>query len=233
MFKNQILCRKSGFIASINKSSIIKLEDLIILGLGYSLVCHSPPETTLLHSWYILEYLRKKRPQPDAAGGDEGGGWSSQGVAASVRHNSWGPGCPMHCGCGCITHWLLLCAPDRRLYQDGTLKLLGRLSLLSEEILWAANGLPNPLCSSDHLCLLASFGMEITPLWWGSQGKSASLAEEFTGSEMVEIPILLETYIQETRLPLPRPRSLFPMVRCSPGLSMFSACGPCPTPSCS
>uniref|UniRef100_A0A8C0A9N4 Angel homolog 1 n=1 Tax=Bos mutus grunniens TaxID=30521 RepID=A0A8C0A9N4_BOSMU len=50
---------------------------------------------------------------------------------------------------------------DRRLYQDGTLKLLGRLSLLSEEILWAANGLPNPFCSSDHLCLLASFGMEI------------------------------------------------------------------------
>ncbi|XP_029807792.1 protein angel homolog 1 isoform X1 [Suricata suricatta] len=51
---------------------------------------------------------------------------------------------------------------DRRLYQDGTLKLLGRLSLLSEEILWAANGLPNPFCSSDHLCLLASFGMKVT-----------------------------------------------------------------------
>ncbi|KAM9713717.1 protein angel homolog 1 isoform 1-T1 [Dama dama] len=50
---------------------------------------------------------------------------------------------------------------DRRLYRDGTLKLLGRLSLLSEEILWAANGLPNPFCSSDHLCLLASFGMEV------------------------------------------------------------------------
>ncbi|XP_045434356.1 protein angel homolog 1 isoform X5 [Pipistrellus kuhlii] len=52
--------------------------------------------------------------------------------------------------------------PGHRLYQDGTLKLLGRLSLLSEEILWAANGLPNPFCSSDHLCLLASFGMEVT-----------------------------------------------------------------------
>ncbi|PNJ65188.1 ANGEL1 isoform 4 [Pongo abelii] len=51
---------------------------------------------------------------------------------------------------------------DHRLYRDGTLKLLGRLSLLSEEILWAANGLPNPFCSSDHLCLLASFGMEVT-----------------------------------------------------------------------
>ncbi|XP_007530197.1 protein angel homolog 1 isoform X2 [Erinaceus europaeus] len=45
--------------------------------------------------------------------------------------------------------------------RDGTLKLLGRLSLLSEEILWAANGLPNPFCSSDHLCLLASFGVDV------------------------------------------------------------------------
>ncbi|XP_012859197.1 protein angel homolog 1 [Echinops telfairi] len=50
----------------------------------------------------------------------------------------------------------------RGLHRDGTLRLLGRLSLLSEEILWAANGLPNPFCSSDHLCLLASFGMEVT-----------------------------------------------------------------------
>ncbi|XP_026520161.1 protein angel homolog 1 isoform X3 [Notechis scutatus] len=49
----------------------------------------------------------------------------------------------------------------RRMYQDGALKLLGRLSLLSEDILWSANGLPNPFCSSDHLCLLASFGLEI------------------------------------------------------------------------
>lgn len=63
---------------------------------------------------------------------------------------------------GSSTHWLLLCAPDDGLVRDGTLKLLGRLSLLSEEILWAANGLPNPFCSSDHLCLLASFSMEVT-----------------------------------------------------------------------
>nr|XP_025037768.1 protein angel homolog 1 isoform X1 [Pelodiscus sinensis] len=50
----------------------------------------------------------------------------------------------------------------RRLYRDGALKLLGRLSLLSEDVLWLANGLPNPFCSSDHLCLLASFGLEIS-----------------------------------------------------------------------
>ncbi|XP_032998207.1 protein angel homolog 1 isoform X1 [Lacerta agilis] len=50
----------------------------------------------------------------------------------------------------------------RRMYQDGALKLLGHLSLLSEDILWSANGLPNPFCSSDHLCLLASFGLQIS-----------------------------------------------------------------------
>ncbi|XP_062433164.1 protein angel homolog 1 [Rhea pennata] len=53
---------------------------------------------------------------------------------------------------------------SRRLYQDGALKLLGRLSLLSEDVLLMANGLPNPFCSSDHLCLLASFGLEISSL---------------------------------------------------------------------
>ncbi|NXN89193.1 ANGE1 protein, partial [Bombycilla garrulus] len=52
----------------------------------------------------------------------------------------------------------------RRLYKDGALKLLGRLSLLSEDVLLMANGLPNPFCSSDHLCLLASFGLEISSL---------------------------------------------------------------------
>lgn len=55
----------------------------------------------------------------------------------------------------------------RRLYRDGVLKLLGRLSLLSEDILLLANGLPNPFCSSDHLCLLASFGLEISSLGEG------------------------------------------------------------------
>ncbi|NXH31466.1 ANGE1 protein, partial [Myiagra hebetior] len=52
----------------------------------------------------------------------------------------------------------------RRLYKDGALKLLGRLSLLSEDVLLMANGLPNHFCSSDHLCLLASFGLEISSL---------------------------------------------------------------------
>uniref|UniRef100_A0A8C8SBF3 Angel homolog 2 n=1 Tax=Pelusios castaneus TaxID=367368 RepID=A0A8C8SBF3_9SAUR len=40
---------------------------------------------------------------------------------------------------------------------DGGLKLLGRLSLLTERDLWTVNGLPNEHNSSDHLSLLAQF----------------------------------------------------------------------------
>uniref|UniRef100_A0A4W3I520 Endonuclease/exonuclease/phosphatase domain-containing protein n=1 Tax=Callorhinchus milii TaxID=7868 RepID=A0A4W3I520_CALMI len=43
---------------------------------------------------------------------------------------------------------------------DVGLRPQARLSLLSEEDLWTANGLPNGTCSSDHLCLLARFGLE-------------------------------------------------------------------------
>ncbi|KAM3919943.1 protein angel homolog 1 isoform 2-T2 [Leptodactylus fuscus] len=49
-----------------------------------------------------------------------------------------------------------------RFYQDAQLKLLGRLCLLSEEDLWAAQGLPNPFCCSDHLCLLARFSLDLS-----------------------------------------------------------------------
>lgn len=48
----------------------------------------------------------------------------------------------------------------------------GPALVLSEEILWAANGLPNPFCcSSDHSCLLASFGWK-SPPHDGLPGKS-------------------------------------------------------------
>ncbi|XP_006028841.2 protein angel homolog 2, partial [Alligator sinensis] len=40
---------------------------------------------------------------------------------------------------------------------DGSLKLLGRLSLLTAQDLWTVNGLPNENNSSDHLPLLAKF----------------------------------------------------------------------------
>ncbi|KAG9481706.1 hypothetical protein GDO78_010768 [Eleutherodactylus coqui] len=49
-----------------------------------------------------------------------------------------------------------------RFYQDTQLKLLGRLSLLSEEDLWAAQALPNPFCCSDHLCLLTRFSLDLS-----------------------------------------------------------------------
>ncbi|XP_036397433.1 protein angel homolog 1 isoform X1 [Megalops cyprinoides] len=44
--------------------------------------------------------------------------------------------------------------------QDGGLKLIGRLALLSEEDLWPMKGLPNEIFSSDHLCLLAKFQLD-------------------------------------------------------------------------
>ncbi|KAH0622712.1 hypothetical protein JD844_025252 [Phrynosoma platyrhinos] len=43
---------------------------------------------------------------------------------------------------------------------DGGLNLLGRLSLVTEQDLWAVNGLPNKTNSSDHLPLLAKFRLE-------------------------------------------------------------------------
>nr|DBA14604.1 TPA: hypothetical protein GDO54_005546 [Pyxicephalus adspersus] len=49
-----------------------------------------------------------------------------------------------------------------RFFQDGQLKLLGRLCLLAEDDLWAAQGLPNPFCCSDHLCLLARFSLDLS-----------------------------------------------------------------------
>ncbi|XP_028994214.1 protein angel homolog 1 [Betta splendens] len=41
------------------------------------------------------------------------------------------------------------------------LKLSGRLSLLSEDVLWGMNGLPNDTFPSDHLCLLAQFQLDL------------------------------------------------------------------------
>ncbi|CAI9567247.1 unnamed protein product [Staurois parvus] len=49
-----------------------------------------------------------------------------------------------------------------RFFQDSKLKLLGRLCLLTEDDLWAAQGLPNPFCCSDHLCLLARFSLDLS-----------------------------------------------------------------------
>ncbi|XP_030574613.1 protein angel homolog 1 [Archocentrus centrarchus] len=45
--------------------------------------------------------------------------------------------------------------------SDG-LKLLGCLSLLSEDVLWSMNGLPNHTFASDHLSLMAKFQLDIS-----------------------------------------------------------------------
>ncbi|XP_025912909.1 protein angel homolog 1 isoform X3 [Apteryx rowi] len=84
----------------------------------------------------------------------------------------------------------------RRLYQDGALKLLGRLSLLSEDVLLMANGLPNPFCSSDHLCLLASFGLEISSLREELKQNSVSGQERRLDHmlKMVEIEVFVNPW---------------------------------------
>uniref|UniRef100_A0A3Q0RET2 Angel homolog 1 n=1 Tax=Amphilophus citrinellus TaxID=61819 RepID=A0A3Q0RET2_AMPCI len=45
--------------------------------------------------------------------------------------------------------------------SDG-LKLLGCLSLLSEDVLWSMNGIPNHTFASDHLSLMAKFQLDIS-----------------------------------------------------------------------
>lgn len=48
--------------------------------------------------------------------------------------------------------------------RDG-LKLIGSLSLLSEEVLWSLKGLPNDVFPSDHLSLLAKFQVDLNAAW--------------------------------------------------------------------
>lgn len=49
---------------------------------------------------------------------------------------------------------------DGDLEREG-LKLIGSLSLLSEDVLWSMGGLPNHIFPSDHLSLLAKFQLEL------------------------------------------------------------------------
>lgn len=51
--------------------------------------------------------------------------------------------------------------PGTEVALVGGLKLLARLSLLTEQDLWTVNGLPNENNSSDHLPLLAKFRLEL------------------------------------------------------------------------
>lgn len=41
------------------------------------------------------------------------------------------------------------------------LKLVGSLSLLSEDVLWSMRGLPNHIFPSDHFSLLAKFRLDM------------------------------------------------------------------------
>ncbi|XP_062325923.1 protein angel homolog 1 isoform X2 [Osmerus eperlanus] len=76
----------------------------------------------------------------------------------------------LHCEVGATVDYIFYMAgPDHRgCHQGGgqpagSLKLVRRLSLLSEEDLWSMNGLPNQIFPSDHLSLLARFHLEVPP----------------------------------------------------------------------
>lgn len=51
--------------------------------------------------------------------------------------------------------------PGTRGFVGEGLKLTGSLSLLSEDVLWSINSLPNLIMPSDHLSLLAKFQMDL------------------------------------------------------------------------
>lgn len=56
--------------------------------------------------------------------------------------------------------WVFLSLVSKTSAGKG-LKLIGSLSLLSEDVLWSMNGLPNHIFPSDHLSLVARFQMEL------------------------------------------------------------------------
>lgn len=60
-----------------------------------------------------------------------------------------------------IVAYACLLFPGTRGFVGEGLKLTGSLSLLSEDVLWSMNSLPNLIMPSDHLSLLAKFQMDL------------------------------------------------------------------------
>ncbi|XP_034419509.1 protein angel homolog 1 isoform X2 [Cyclopterus lumpus] len=56
---------------------------------------------------------------------------------------------------------ILTCDPNAGDFVSVGLKLIGLLSLLSEDVLWSMRGLPNHIFPSDHLSLLAKFQLDL------------------------------------------------------------------------
>lgn len=56
--------------------------------------------------------------------------------------------------------YLFFSSDDDDFLSEG-LKLIGSLSLLSEDVLWSMEGLPSHIFPSDHLSLLAKFQMNL------------------------------------------------------------------------
>ncbi|XP_068436564.1 protein angel homolog 1 isoform X2 [Clinocottus analis] len=57
---------------------------------------------------------------------------------------------------------ILICDQNAGDFVSVGLKLIGSLSLLSEDVLWSMRGLPNHIFPSDHLSLLAKFQLDLS-----------------------------------------------------------------------
>lgn len=62
-------------------------------------------------------------------------------------------------------------------FLNAGLKLIGSLSLLSEDVLWSMRGLPNDVFPSDHLSLLAKFQLDLNAAWWEKLGELKVMSE--------------------------------------------------------
>jgi len=63
-------------------------------------------------------------------------------------------------------------------FKSVGLKLIGSLSLLSEDVLWSMRGLPNHIFPSDHLSLLAKFQLDLNAAWWERLGELKVMSED-------------------------------------------------------
>lgn len=91
---------------------------------------------------------------------------------------------------------------------------------------------PTPSALQTTSACWPALGWKSPPHDGAPRGRELLFQKSSLDQRLWKYPMLLETWIQETYVPSPPlPCSLFPMVRFSPGLSTFSACGPCPAPT--
>lgn len=147
--------------------------------------------------------------------------------AASVRPSFHEHGLPVQHGCGCSAHWLPLCAQIA-----GCTKMeLSSSWAVSPSSLKRFFGLPMAYPTPSALqttsaCWPAS-GWKSPPHDGAPRGREL-LFQKSSLDQRLEISLASGNFDPRNVGSPPPPFSHFPVVRFSPGLSMFSACGPCP-----